>query len=237
VDLTFAVVTHSGHVVVFDPAAVVLPETRPPDLETLQAGAAQGSILWSHALDDETMVRVLVDQPLPGRLPIAAVTEFEQELRVPSGRLWVADPTYLHPQQRPISVPEEAGRQLTVPPGTYRATIRLLEPQGVDMDRELRRTVGRLPVALRDGLGFATFLLAALTVIGLPVYLLGRAIDGGLSGVLDGLVVGLSILAPLWLVVLVGWRLPVLRRVDRADEDIARRHPDLVVTLEPATRS
>jgi hypothetical protein len=241
---TFSLVTHSGHVVAFDPAAVVLGTEALPDLETLEAGVADGSILSAPALDDETMVRVLVDEPVAGSMTSATEPASEMVLRAPSGRLWVADPAYLHTQARPVAVPQTAGQRLDVVPGDYRASAHLLEPERNEVDARLRRAVGTLPLALRDVLGMGTFLLGALTVVGLPVYLVGRALEGGLVGAVDGLLLGLVVLAPLWLVVLVAWRLPIVRRVGRADEAIARRYPDMVITLkrdapgeEPAARS
>jgi hypothetical protein len=233
VQRTFSVSTHSGYVVAFDPAAVVLPGDEPPDLEALEAGAADRSIFSSPAFDDETMVRVLVDEVLPESLATVDV-EAEMELRIPSGQLWIADPSYLHARQRPVLVPEAAGHLLDLTPGDYRATAYLLEARPGEIDAQLRRAAGMLPVALRDGLGIGTFFLGVLTVIGLPVFLIGRVLDDGLAGVVDGIGLGLAVLVLLWLVVLVAWRLPVLKRVDRADEDVARRHPDLVIALRAA---
>ena len=237
VQRTFSVVTHSGYVVAFDPAVVVLRRDEPPDLDTLETGAASGSILWSPALDDETMVMVLVDEPLPASLAAVAEPEAEVGLRVPSGQLWIADPAYLHTRERPVAVPRDAGQPLDVPPGGYRATAYLLEPEPSDVDARLRHAAGTLPVAVRDVLGIGSFFLAMVTVIGLPVYLVGRFLDGGLAGAVDGLGAGLAVLAPLWLVVVVAWRLPLLRRVDRADAEIARQHPDLVIALRPQASS
>jgi hypothetical protein len=177
------------------------------------------------------MVQVLVDERLPDSLAANAHLEAEMQLRVPGGRLWVADPAYLHTHERPVPVPEDAGQRLDVTPGDYRASAFLLDPQSNEMEAQLRRTAGTLPVAVRDVLGIVTFFLGVLTVIGLPVYLIGRALDGGLAGAGDGLGLGLAILVPLWLVVLVAWRLPVVRRVDRADEQVARKYPDLVIGL------
>jgi hypothetical protein len=235
VQRTFSVLTHSGHVVAFDPAAVVLSGEEPPDLEALEAAAADKSILSLPALDDETMVQVLVDEVLPESLAAVDI-EAEMELRIPSGQLWIADPTYLHARQRPVPVPEVAGRLLDLTPGDYRATAYLLEARPGEIDAQLRRAAGTLPVALRDGLGIGTFFLGVLTVIGLPVFLFGRVLDGGLAGVVDGLGLGLAVLVPLWLALLVAWRLPVLKRVDRADKDIARRHPDVVIALTHRSR-
>jgi hypothetical protein len=232
---TFSLMTHSGHVVAFDPAAVVL-RGQEPDLETLEAGTADGSILSTPALDDETMVQVLVDEPWPRSPDDVAEPETEMVLRVPSGRLWIADPAYLHPRERPIEVPPVAGRQLAVTPGHYRAAAYLLEPRPREVEAQLRRAAGRLPVAARDALGMGTFLLGLVTVIGLPVYLLGRILEDGLAGAVDGFGLGLAVLAPLWLVVVVAWRLPLLRRVDRADEEVARAYPDVVIALTPDAR-
>lgn len=223
--------THSGYVVTFDPAALVSRGDETPDLESIETGVADGSILSSPALDDQTMVRVLVDEPLPESLSTVGEPEAEMELRVPSGQLWIADPAYLHTRDRPVRVPGTAGQRLDVTPGAYRAAVYLLESRRGDMDAQLRRAAGTLPVAVRDGLGIGTFFLAVLTVVGLPVYLIGRILGDGLAGAVDGLGLGLAVLALLWLAVLVAWRLPVLRRVDRADEDIAREYPDLVIAL------
>ena len=116
-------------------------------------------------------------------------------------------------------------------PGRYRATAYLLEPRPSDAEAQLRRAAGTVPVAVRDGLGLGTFFLALLTLIGLPVFLVGRILDDGLIDALGASGPGLAVLAGLWLVVLIAWRLPVVRRVDRADEEIARQYPDLVISL------
>ena len=92
--ITKPIVTHSGYAVLFDSGAVRL-QGQEPDLELLQRGAAEGTILAWPALDDETTIMVLVDEPAPPRLASAAV-ESSMELRVPSGVLWLTDPAYLH---------------------------------------------------------------------------------------------------------------------------------------------
>lgn len=228
--ITRPIVTHSGYAVLFDPGAVQL-EGREADLEFLQQSAAEGATLFWPALDDETTILVLVGEPLPVAFASAPV-ESSMQLRVPSGVLWLTDPAYLHEREPSAPIPETAGVRLEVNPGRYAATVRVLDWPAPKLDSELRRAAGTVATAIRDGLGMFTCLLGAATLIGLPVFLLGRALDAGLAGVGEGLGLALPILVPLWIVVVLLARSPLVRRVDRADAALALRYPDAVVELQ-----
>jgi hypothetical protein len=229
VQITRSIVTHSGYAVLFDPGAVQL-EGREADLEVLQQNADRGATLFWPAFDDETTILVLVDEPLPVEIASAQI-EASMQLHVPSGVLWLTDPAHLHEREPSAPIPETAGVRLDVSPGRYTATVRVLDWPHADLDSELRRAAGTVATAIRDGLGMFTFLLGAATVIGLPVFLLGRALDAGLAGVGEGLGLALPILVPLWIGVVLLARSPLVRRVDRADAALALRHPDAVVEL------
>jgi hypothetical protein len=223
--------SHAGYGVAFDPGAVTLPIAELVDLETLQVAAAAGTVAFWPAVDEETLVSVLVDEPLPAEFARVAIPESRGELDVRTGSLWIADPAYLHTPDRPLEVPPISGRRLAVRPGRYRVESHVLSWPPRQVDDELRRSVGPVPVAVRDGLGLGTFFLAMLTVIGLPVYTIGRMLDDGLGGAGEALAMGAAVLVPIWIVVILAWRLPVLRAVNRADAAVADRHPDIVVAL------
>ncbi|HEX6128495.1 MAG TPA: hypothetical protein VF071_05665 [Candidatus Limnocylindria bacterium] len=228
--ITRSIVTHSGYAILFDPDAVQL-EGREADLEYLQQSSAEGATLFWPALDDETTILVLADEPLPIEIASAQI-EASTYLRVPSGVLWLTDPAYLHERAPSAPIPETAGVRLEVNPGRYAATVRLLDWPDAELDSELRRAAGTVATAIRDVLGIFTFLLGAATVIGLPVFLLGRALDAGLAGVGEGLGLALPILVPLWIGVVLVARTTLVRRVDRADAKLALRYPDAVVELQ-----
>lgn len=218
---TISVLSYSGHAVLYDPAAFDTGD-REPSIEDLEAAMAGGRLLLFPALDDETIVTLLVDEPPPDELASLGSVEVSATIRVPGGRLLLGDPGML---------PGPPGPAIAVEPGRYSAEALLIQWPAQKVEGDLRRAAGRLSVAIRDVLGLATFGLGALTVIGLPVFLIGRALDDGLGGVAGTLVLAGMVLVPLWLLVIVAFRLPVVRRVDRIDAAVARSHPDAAVVL------
>lgn len=228
---TTSLITHSGYALLFDPAALAAAPADQLDLEFLEHASQQGTLLFWPAMDDETFVHVLVDEPLPEREAHVATVEHQMALSVPSGRLWLVDPAYLgEAAHRELAAPG-AGAAIRLRPGRHEATALVLDWPVRDVDSELRRAAGRVPVAIRDALALITFFVGAVTLIGVPVFAIGRALDDGVEGLLGALGMAAIVLLPLWVVILVGWRLSIVRRVTGVDEKIARRHPDAVVTL------
>lgn len=226
---TTSLITHSGYAVLFDPAALASAPADQLDLEFLEGASRQGMLLFWPAMNDETLVHLLVDEPLPKRGAHVATVEHQMALSVPSGRLWLVDPAYLGEAAHREA--PEAGAAIRVRPGRYEATALVLDWPVRDVDSELRRAAGTVPVAIRDALALITLFVGAVTLIGVPVFAIGRALDAGVEGLLGALGMAAIVLLPLWMVILVGWRLPIVRHVTGIDEQIARRHPDAVVTL------
>lgn len=218
---TTSVLSYSGHAVLYDPAALEAGD-REPSIEDLETAMAGGRLLLFPALDDETIVTLVVDEPLPDALASLGSVEARATIQVPGGRLLLGDPGTL---------PAPPAQGIAVEPGRYSATALLIQWPAREVESDLRRKAGRRSVAVRDILGLATFTLGVLTVVGLPVFLIGRAIDDGLAGVAGTLVLAGAVLLPLWLLVILAFRLPVVRRVDRIDAAVARSHPDAAVVL------
>lgn len=228
---TGTVLTRSGYAALFERA--VPGDAGEPDLELLQMASARGDLLFWPALDDETTIHLLVDEPVPARMARRGHVEARMTLGVPSGQLRLADPTALAERGGRLSPAGPAAHAvIAVEPGRYATTVLILDWPAAEVDRELRRRAGGLAVGIRDALGLGTFFLGALTLVGLPVFLVGRALDDGLAGALASLGFAGLVLVPVWLLVFLAWRLPTVRAVDRADEAVAALHPDVVVSLE-----
>jgi len=114
--------TLSGFGVLFDPSVVSLRQ--PADAETLEAMAADGSVLSWPALGEEIIVTVIVDQELPARLAAVASREAGAILRVPSGAAWLADATCL--DQAGDNRSDGPMQRVAVAHGEYLATAHLL---------------------------------------------------------------------------------------------------------------
>jgi hypothetical protein len=173
-------------------------------------------------------VRVLTGTAMPPAMARVATEVASGMLDAPSGTLRIVDAADLDAAKPDPAQPPA----MQVEPGAYRASAWLLDWPTDSYDAALRRSAGRVATAARDGLGLFTFLLAAATLIGLPVFLVGRALEGGIAATAAAIPAAAVVLIPLWVVVVIGWRLPAMRRVAAADVSTARRFPDAVLLLD-----
>ncbi len=224
---TLTVETPSGHAALFDPAGLGAATREPADFESLERGARDGTILSFAARDETTVVRIVVDEELPATDQVIAA-ESRMTLRVPSGQLRAVDAGGIQ-EAVVIGGPSAAATAVAGCLPGDREGPRLAAPE---VKADLRSAAGAVPVGFRNWLSTGTLLLAALTVIGFPVFLVGRGLDDGLVGVAGALGSGLLVLVPIWAVVVLLWRLPILRRVTRAAQPVAMAHPDALVVLE-----
>jgi hypothetical protein len=223
----FSIPCRSGYVVVTDAGASPHPDGS--DLEALQRAGEQRQLLYWPAIDDEVEVRVLPGTTMPPAMARVATEVASGLLDAPTGTLRFVDAADLVAAEPASAQPPPA---VQVEPGAYRASAWLLDWPTDAYDAALRRSAGRVATAARDGLGLFTFLLAAATLIGLPVFLVGRALEGGIAATAAAIPAAAVLLIPLWVVVVVGWRLPAMRRVAAADASTARRFPDAVLLLD-----
>jgi hypothetical protein len=228
---TSTILTHSGYAVLFDPGAVSLLRPEEPDYETLEEGGRAGTLLYWPVSDEENTIQVVVDEAAPEPFVASGEVVGRSVLRVPLGTLYLTDPAYLHSADQPKVIPGKAGGRLKVDPGEYDATVLALDWPAEAYERAVIATVGATWVRVRDILGIASFLLALLTLIALPVVLIGRFLEYGIGGALFSLSYAAVALVPIWVIVVLLWRLPQLRNVDRVDRRVALRHPDTVVVL------
>lgn len=223
--------TRSGYGVLYDPAALAGTPAR-WDLELLQTNASQGSLAFWPSIDDECVVLVLDDQ-LPGELRRVAHLHDRTTLRIRSGHLRLADAAELDQARTPDRhAPRPREVTVEVAPATYAATVWLLDWSDREYDEALRRSVGGTAIAARDAIAWLAMIVGVLTVIGMPIFLIGRVLDAGLAGLLQAATLSGAVLVPLWIAVLVGLRLPIVRRTDRADAAIELAHPDVVIQLD-----
>jgi hypothetical protein len=222
----FSIPCRSGYVVVTDAGASPQPDGS--DLEALQQAGERRQLLYWPAIDDEVEVRVLTGTTMPPAMARVATEVASGMLDAPSGTLRIVDAADLDAAKPDPAQPPA----MQVEPGAYRASAWLLDWPTDSYDAALRRSAGRVATAARDGLGLFTFLLAAATLIGLPVFLVGRALEGGIAATAAAIPAAAVVLIPLWVVVVIGWRLPAMRRVAAADVSTARRFPDAVLLLD-----
>lgn len=217
--------TDAANMVLFDPE--VLPAGRAEfGQEEVEAAAAEGRLVhWYTAADGSFRLRLYVEEPVPAELASRAVNGVTGRLlRVPGGRVYFAGVELLLDGETAWRSEASAG----LPPGDY--VIDAFEVDWTEGDdqafqRHWEARVGVLGARLVSGLEVATA-VALLVTLGslIPAVVLLFTRPSGLLEFAPWLL-------GLWVVILVVWRLPGVRRIQGVREELQQGMPDGVVAL------
>ena len=223
-----ATASDSHCVALFDPATLGLLRNVERFEESIEAGRL---LAFSSDTDNQTVrFRVFVDEPISVELERRAGLRSAGILHLPGGRLVACDADFL--DSRPhLHLREPDSPEINIDPGSYRVEAFPVDWAG-DRERVIeeflrqRSRVGR--VAVRFLLPFTS--VVALMTLATPVLSLTaisrmRADDG-----IPGFILPLALVnAAALLAVIMGWRLPAVRRSSAEQLRIEREFPDFVV--------